>query len=56
MYDIAVVTDCYHLKRATMEGEKIGLNVKRIGSKSGFWSIPTYFVRETFGVIREMIK
>ena len=53
--DIAIVTSDYHLRRATMIAKRYGIDAKRISVRSGKYSIPTFFVRDTLGVIKEFI-
>lgn len=53
--DVAIATSDFHLKRAVMIAEKQGLNAKRICAKSPDFSKPTYYVRDTLGVIKEFI-
>lgn len=52
--NIAVVSSDYHLKRATMIAEKNGIeNPKRLSASSGFFAAPTFYIRDTLGVIKE---
>lgn len=54
--DIAIATSDYHLKRAIMIAEKNGVkNPGRIAASSGFFSIPTFYVRDTLGVMKEFV-
>ena len=53
--DVAVATSNFHLKRATMIAEKQGLTAKRISADTSQFLIPTYYVRDTLGVIKEFI-
>lgn len=53
--EVAISTSDFHLKRATMIAEKQGLVPHRISAKSGFFAIPTFYVRDTLGVIKEFI-
>lgn len=54
-YDVAIATSDYHLKRATMIAERQGLNAARISSHSGFFDVPSFYLRDTLGVIKEFI-
>lgn len=53
--NIIIASSDFHLKRATMIAEKQGLTAHRISAKSGFFAIPTFYVRDTLGVIKEFI-
>lgn len=53
--DIAVASSDFHLKRAVLVAEKQGLTAKRISAKTNIFLMPTYYVRDTFGVILEFI-
>lgn len=53
--DIAIASSDFHLKRATMIAKKQGINAKRISAWHGFLLGPTYYVRDTLGVIKEFI-
>lgn len=48
--DIVVVSSEYHLKRAEMICKKNGLNAASIPAGSSFYSLPTFYTREVFGV------
>ena len=54
-YDVAIATSDYHLKRATMIAERNGLTATRISSHSGFFDVPSFYIRDTLGVIKEFI-
>lgn len=53
--DVAIASSNFHLKRATMVAEKQGLTAKRISAKTSTFLTPTYYVRDTLGVILEFI-
>lgn len=53
--DVAISSSDFHLKRATMVAEKQGLTAKRISAKTSVFLTPTYYVRDTLGVILEFI-
>lgn len=53
--EVAIATSNFHLKRATMIAEKQGLTAKRISAYTSRFLIPTYYVRDTLGVIKEFI-
>lgn len=52
---IAVVSNDYHLKRATMIAKKQGVEVRRISAGSTFIDKPNFYLREGLGVIKELI-
>lgn len=57
--DIAIVTDGFHQYRASYIAEKFGLESSAINAKTDMltkWLIPTYWVREWFGISYEYIK
>lgn len=53
--DVAISSSGFHLKRATMIARKQGLSAKRISAKTSTFLTPTYYVRDTLGVILEFI-
>lgn len=53
--DVAIATSSFHLKRATMIACKQGLNPARISSYTSHYLRATYYVRDTFGVIKEFL-
>lgn len=53
--NVIIATSDFHLKRATMIAEKQGLKAQRIRAKSGFFATPTFYVRDTLGVIKEFL-
>lgn len=54
--DIVVVSSEYHLKRAEMICEKNGLKAASIPAKSSFYSLPTFYTREVFGVWAQWLE
>ncbi len=54
--EIAIASSDFHLKRAVLVAKKQGIDAKRITSKTDFLLKPTYYVRDTLGVIMEFIK
>lgn len=54
--NIIVVTSEYHLKRAKMICKKNGLNANGIPAHSSFYSLPTFYTREVFGVWAQWIQ
>lgn len=53
--DVAIATSSFHLKRATMIAEKQGLKPARISAYTTRFLRATYYVRDTFGVIKETL-
>lgn len=53
--DVAIATSSFHLKRATIIAEKHELNPARISSYTSHFLRATYYVRDTFGVIKEFL-
>lgn len=51
----AIVTDGYHQFRASMIAEKYGLEAYAIPVKTSLWLIPTYWLREIFGIIYQFV-
>ncbi|MCC8072621.1 MAG: YdcF family protein, partial [Clostridiales bacterium] len=51
--NVAIVSSDFHLKRASMIAQKNGLTPYRISAHSGFFDVPTFYVRDTLGVIKE---
>ena len=50
---LALVTNEYHLCRAAMLASEYGCESRAIGARSQYILLPTYFVREIFGVLWE---
>lgn len=53
--DAAIASSSFHLKRATLIAEKQGLNPARISAHTSHFLRVTYYVRDTFGVIKEFL-
>lgn len=49
--DITIVTDGYHQLRAEMLARRTGMEASNISSDTQDWLLPTYWVREWFGII-----
>lgn len=49
--DITIVTDGYHQLRATLHAKRLGLNFGTYSAHTAFWLLPTYWVREWFGIV-----
>ena len=48
--DITIVTDGFHQLRADMIARQAGLRAYNISARTPAWLLPTYWVREWFGV------
>ena len=48
--EVALVTDAYHQLRAQMTADQLGITASGISCRTSWWLIPTYWVREWFGV------
>ncbi|MCM1284791.1 MAG: YdcF family protein [Acetobacter sp.] len=53
--NVAVVSSCYHLKRAKMISKKQGLDVATISAPCSYLDKSTFYLREVFGVAKEFI-
>lgn len=54
--NVAIASSDFHLKRAAMVAKKQGIDAKRITCKTDFFLAPTYYVRDTLGVILEFLR
>lgn len=55
--DIVIITDGYHQCRAEMIAKNLGYeNVSNISANTSPWLIPTYWVREWFGVAWQFVQ
>lgn len=52
---MTIVTSEYHQLRASMIAQKYGLEVYSIPSETSVWLLPTYWLREIFGVTYQFI-
>ena len=53
--EIAIVTNEYHQYRASMIADALQLEYGAIPAKTPLWLLPTYYVRELYGVLYEWI-
>lgn len=53
--DIAIVTNEFHEYRATKVAEALNLNSSAVSAKTAWWLFPTYYVRELYGIIYEIL-
>lgn len=55
--DIVIVTDGYHQMRAEMIAKNAGYeNISNISAPTSLWLVPTYWVREWFGIAYQFIS
>lgn len=52
---VTIVSSEFHLLRASMIGKKYGAEVFAIPSQTAVWLLPTYWLREIFGVTYQFI-
>ena len=52
---ITIVTDGFHQLRADILAERIGIESRNISAKTKWYLLPTYWVREWFGVLYYML-
>lgn len=53
--DITIVTDSFHQLRADMIAEDIGIHSYNVSAHTPPWLLPTYWVREWFGVCYQFV-
>jgi len=53
--DIVIISDAFHQLRAHKIAEKENLNPYSYSTNTQFWLLPTYWVREWFGLMEQMI-
>ncbi len=53
--DITIVTDGYHQLRADIFAKREGLNSCNISAKTEGWLLPTYWIREWYGVLHCLV-
>lgn len=53
--DIAIVTNEFHEYRAGKVAKTLNLNFTAISGKTAWWLFPTYYVRELYGIMYEII-
>ncbi len=52
---ITIVTDGYHQYRASLIAEELGLETDHISAKTSWYLVPTYWVREWFGICYQVV-
>lgn len=53
---ITIVTDGFHQLRSDMKAEKLGMRAYNISAHTPWWLVPTYWVREWFGILYYIIR
>lgn len=53
--DITIVTDSFHQLRAEMIAGELGIKAYNVSAHTPMWLIPTYWVREWFGVAYQFV-
>ncbi|MGM0846421.1 MAG: YdcF family protein [Bacillota bacterium] len=52
---ILIITSDYHVFRARLTGEQLGLNCSGMGGESGFFIKINYMIREYFAVVKALV-
>lgn len=52
---ITIITDGYHQLRAEMIAAELGIEAYNISADTSWWLVPTYWVREWFGVTYQFV-
>lgn len=52
---LAIVTNEFHEYRAGKVAASVGLEAGAVSAKTAWWLLPTYYVRELFGIVYEWI-
>jgi len=53
--EIAIVTNEYHEYRASMVGHALEMDCSAIPASTPLWLLPTYYIRELYGIIYEWV-
>lgn len=53
--EIAIVTSEYHQYRSSLIAKKMGITSRSISSRTAWWLLPTYYVRELYGILHQWI-
>ncbi len=51
--DLAIASDYYHQLRASVIAGKLGMEAGSVSAKTPLWLLPTYWVREWYGLVQE---
>ncbi len=49
--DVTIITDSFHQLRASIIADDLGLETSAVSSKTPLYVLPTYWVREWFGIV-----
>lgn len=52
---VTIVTDGYHQFRAKIIADSLDIETYSISAKTTLWLIPTYWVREWFGIVQQIV-
>lgn len=52
---IAIVTSEYHSYRSSLIADELGISHASIPSRTAWWLLPTYYVRELYGILHQWI-
>ena len=53
--EIAIATSEYHMYRAGMVANDLGISWSAVPGKTAIWMFPTYYVRELYGILYEWV-
>lgn len=53
--EVVIITDSFHQFRASLIARKNGLSAQSVSAETPVYLLPTYWVREWFGVIEQLI-
>lgn len=53
---VAVVTNEFHEYRALYIASAVGLNTAAVPASTAWWLLPTYYVRELYGILYEWVR
>ena len=53
--EIAIATSEYHMYRAGMIADALGISWSAVPGKTAIWLFPTYYVRELYGILYEWV-
>lgn len=53
--EIVIITDSFHQFRASLIAEKSGLKPCAVSSDTPYYLLPTYWVREWFGIVEQIV-
>lgn len=53
---ITIVTDGFHQLRSDMKARRLGMEAYNISADTPWWLVPTYWVREWFGIVYYVLR